>query len=209
MAQRPAWTISDGKIIRKDFSFAWNPGFAITQKQKNIRNLHDAIFAQNGEAAIEISSKSMVELGKNIGAFALKINGIALENIFQAAKKYEHGGPFTDLLEVPPKEAKRDERHRSSGKLISFIHNGIEWPLEPNTAFYDYIYVKAMLENYGTSIDLSEYDWFTDIEFNPERSINCQARAVAIYKLLLITDKLNVADSKRSWMEFHRNNVLS
>lgn len=209
MAQRPAWTICDGKIIRRDFSFVWNPGFAITQKQKNIRNLHDAIFIQSGGTALEISSKSDVELGKNIGAFTLKIKGIALENIFQGAKKYEKGGPFTDLLNVTAKESKRDERHGSSGKLVSFVHNGIEWPLEPKTAFYDYIYVRAMLENFGKSIDLSEYDWFTDIEFNPERSINCQARSAAIYKLLLISDDLKAADSKDTWIKFHRNHVIS
>lgn len=208
MALRPAWTISEGKIIHRDFSFVWNPGFALTQKQKNIRNLHEAISAQNGETALEISSKGTVELGRNIGAFALKINGIALENIFQAAKKYENGGPFTDLLDVTPKEAKRDERHGGSGKLVSFIYDSVEWPLKPRTAFYDYIYVQAMLENYGTSVDLSGYDWFTDIEFNPGRSINCQARAAALYKLLLMSNKLNVADSISLWIDFHTNCVI-
>ena len=81
--------------------------------------------------------------------------------------------------------------------------------MEPKTAFYDYIYVRAMLENFGKSIDLSEYDWFTDIEFNPERSINCQARSAAIYKLLLISDDLKAADSKDTWIKFHRNHVIS
>ena len=91
--------------------------------------------------------------------------------------KYENGGPYLDLLNVSPKQAKRDERHCNSGKLVGFVRNDEIWTLEPKTAFYDYIYISALIKNFGYDLNISEYQWFTDIEFNPQKSINCQARA--------------------------------
>lgn len=207
MAKRPAWTIKDNKVICEEFEFEWNGGFALVQKQKNIANLHNSIKMSKGETALEVSSKGTDLLGKNIGAFSLKYNGISLENVFQSSKKFEQGGPFADLLTVTPKEAKRDERIRNSGKIIAFYLDGDEWPLEPKTLFYDYIYIKAMCQNYGENLDLSEYKWFTDIEFNPKKSINCQARSAAIYKLLQENNMFEVLNEKSKWIEFHRNYV--
>ena len=207
MALRPAWTIKDGKVIRQDFEFSWNGGFALSQKQKNILALHQAIKDATGQSALEISSKSTEELGRKLSAFSLKLSGVYLENIFQAAKKYELGGPYLDLLEVSPKEAKQDERHKTSGKLVSFVKDGEEWPLEPKTAFYDFIYVSAVIENFGYDLDLSAYDWFTDIEFNPKRSINCQARALAIYKALQLSDGDKRIIGKTDWVSFQEEIV--
>ena len=141
MAKRPAWTIENGKIISKDFEFAWNGGFAISQKRKNINALHQAIEDATGQTALEISSKGEVELGNQLSAFKMKTTGVFIENVFQASKRYENGGPYLDLLDVAPKDAKRDERHKISGKLVAFVRNGEDWPLEPKTVFYDYIYV--------------------------------------------------------------------
>lgn len=203
MAKRPAWTITDNTVVHKDFEFEWNGGFAISQKQKNITNLHEAIHSITGGNALEISSKGMVPLGKEMSAFSLRYNGIALENVFQSAKKYEFGGPYTDLLSVTPKEAKRDDRHTSSGRLMSFCYANEEWPLDPKTLFYDYIFIEALIQNFGTDLDLSSYEWFTDIEFNPQKSINCQARSVAIYKLLQKEKRFDILDNKMGWKEYH------
>lgn len=207
LAKRPAWSISDDRVICKEFEFQWNGGFAITQKQKNIRNLHEAIKEKMRENALEVSTKGLVSPGNEIGSFSLKLDGIPLENVFQSSKKYELGGPYTDLLQVTPKEAKRDERHRSSGRIRSFVLHGEDWPLEPKTLFYDYLYVCALLQNYGTKLDLSGYSWFTDIEFNPKKSVNCQARSVAVYKLLQKKNCFFVLDNKNDWLEFHKKYV--
>lgn len=207
MAKRPAWSISNDRVICKEFEFAWNGGFAIVQKQKNVANLHASIKNTSGEVAIEISTKSLEPLGKSMSAFSLKLNNIPLENVFQSSKKYELGGPYVDMLMVTPKEAKQDERHRNSGSIIAFCLDGEEWPLEPKTLFYDYIYVKALIQNYDTNLNLSKYAWFTDIEFNPKKSINCQARSVAIYKLLQRKDMFGVLNNKKNWLEFHKEYV--
>lgn len=207
MATRPAWTIKKGALIREDFDFVWNGGFAITQKQKNIHALHQAIKDTKGENALEVSSKSTVQIGRKLSAFSLKLSGVYLENIFQAAKKYENGGPYTDLLDAVPKDAKRDERHKISGKLVAFVQEGETWPLEPKTAFYDFIYVSAVVEKYGYNLDLSEYQWFTDIEFNPKKSINCQARALVLYKLIKQDSLFNVLENMNIWISFHKRSV--
>ena len=207
MAKRPAWTIENGKIISKDFEFAWNGGFAISQKRKNINALHQAIEDATGQTALEISSKGEVELGNQLSAFKMKTTGVFIENVFQASKRYENGGPYLDLLDVAPKDAKRDERHKTSGKLVAFVRNGEDWPLEPKTVFYDYIYVLAVIENFGCELDINEYNWFTDIEFNPGKSINCQARAVAIYKLIQEKAAFNVLNDRSAWNNFHTLHV--
>ena len=204
MAIRPAWTVKDGKVISKVFEFEWSGGFAITQKQKNIRGLHEAIGNSTGQRSLEVSSKSTLELGNTLSAFHLTLSGRQLENVFQASKKYELGGPYTDLLEVAPKNAKRDDRHHTSGKLTAFMLNDDTWPLEPKTAFYDYLYVTAVYEAFGAGLDLSPYQWFTDIEFNPKKSINCQARSAAIYQLLQRINGFEALTGKDKWMEFHR-----
>lgn len=204
MAKRPAWSISDDRVICQEFDFEWNGGLALIQKQKNVSNFHASIKNIMNESALEISSKGTVSLGKNLGAFSLKHNGVPLENVFQSSKKFEQGGPYVDLLSVTPKEAKQDERIRNSGKIVAFYLDGEEWPLEPKTLFYDNIYVKALLQNYGLNLDLSKYDWFTDIEFNPKKSINCQARSVVIYKLLQRKNIFEVLDNKTKWMDFHK-----
>lgn len=93
---------------------------------------------------MEVSTKGTEELEKKLSAFNLKIDGHLLECVFQSSKVFEKGGPYTDLLEMAPKEAKRDERLKTSGKLAAFRYQGMEWPLLPKTVFYDYIYYQAV-----------------------------------------------------------------
>lgn len=209
MAKRPAWTIENDHVICEEFEFEWNGGFALVQKQKNIDALHASIrqtHPENG-SALEVSSKGKIPLGNSIGAFSLKCGDVCLENVFQAAKQYEEGGPFPDLLDVSPKEAKQDERHHNSGKLIAFSRNGEKWPLEPKTLFYDYIYVCALTENFGYNLDLNRYRWFTDIEFNPKKSVNCQARSVAIYQLMQKLEAFDEIRDRKRWQSFHIRHV--
>ena len=104
MAKRPAWSVQDDVVICENFDFMWSGGFSITQKQKNIRALHQSIYEMKHEKALEVSSKSEVRVGKEIGAFSLELDGIFLENVFQAAKQYENGGPY--LVSLPVSETR-------------------------------------------------------------------------------------------------------
>ncbi len=217
MANRPAWTIDDNKIITESFEFKWNGGFAVSQKKKNVIALHNSIKETTGKLSLEVSTKGDEELGNKFSAFNLKLDDIYLENIFQSAKVYEKGGPFWDLLEVEPKEAKRDKRHKESGRLLSFEYKGEKWDLKPKTAFYDYIYylavkqnIKSKLITYDDISNLAKYSYFTDIEFNPSKSINSQGRAIVIIKYLFRDDVYNKYKfklNKEEWLEFHKEFV--
>ena len=146
MAQRPAFFIRQGKVVSDMYSFEWFSGFAVSQKQKSIKSLHNAIIKTDVNAKpLEISTKSMENIGTKLSAFNLKINNYALENIFQSSKVFEKGGPYLDLLDRLPKEAKRDERLRNSGILKAFRYQNEEFPLIPQTVFYDFIYITQYL----------------------------------------------------------------
>ena len=208
MAERPSWTIKNDSVTCEFFEFAWNGGFATSQKKKNVRALHESVKNRYGETALEVSTKSDEDLGNKLSAFNLTLDGHLLECIFQSSKTYRNGGPYLDLLTAKPKDAKRDERHKTSGGITGFKYDGYTWPLMPKTAFYDYIYIQAVIEAFGKNLDLTQYQWFTDIEFNPNRSINCQARAIAIYKLIQKLDRFDVLDDKDAWIAFHKSHVI-
>lgn len=130
-----------------------------------------------------------------------------LENIFQSSKVFQKGGPYLNLLHVHPKEAKRDERLVNSGDLLYFSYKGIYWELEPKTMFYDWIYIKTLSRNKNLAKEIMRYNTFTDIEFNPKKSINCQARAVAIFVSLNNKNELNeYLDDKEKFKSIYGEN---
>ena len=95
------------------------------------------------------------------------------------AVQFEGGGPFTDLYSAEPHAAKRDARLRGTRRLVEFRFEAQRMPITRPTAFYDWLYINAVLRS-GISLDtVISYDGFTDIEFNPRKSLNCQARACA------------------------------
>lgn len=170
-----------------EIEFNWVAGLSVSQKQKNIRSLHSAAAAQrNLNRLLEISSKSEHQLGVALSAFNLTLtlsNGQShtIETVFQSSKVFERGGPYIDLLEESSAAAKGDDRLRESGKLIGFRLEGKDWPVMPTTVFYDWLYLKALSQHPELAERLVEYDGFTDIEFNPARSLNCQAASAALY----------------------------
>lgn len=180
-----------------EVEFEYSNGFAVSQKQKSIRSMHESVNKMDKSLHIlEVSTKSTNPTGVALSAFNLKFYEIntdreyPLENIFQSSKVFERGGPYRDLLNVHPKDAKRDERLKSSGNLIHFNYNDAIWEREPKTMFYDWIYISSLYRNGSLSKKILEYNAFTDIEFNQEKSINCQARSAAIFASLSKLGKL-------------------
>lgn len=189
MAEKMIFLSSDKDYYEEEIvEYTYYSGFAVSQKQKSIRSLHDSIKKKYPDKSVlEISTKSESAEGIKCSAFNLPFYHVELgekrhiENVFQSSKKFEYGGPYHDLLNVSPKDAKGDERLANSGQLICFELYGKEWPLFPKTMFYDWIYITALKQNMHLAEQLLQYDIFTDIEFNHKRSLNCQARAAAIF----------------------------
>ncbi|MCU8004813.1 MULTISPECIES: DarT1-associated NADAR antitoxin family protein [Shewanella] len=207
MAQRPVFVSSDSYpfVDEKIIDFEWHKGLAVTQKKKSIKSLHTAALEQfNDLTLLEISTKSDNPLGVQLSAFNLMVQlknkkEVPLENIFHAAKVFKNGGPFKDLLFMPAREAKSDIRLKESGELTGFFSNGKTWPLIPKTIFYDWLYLNTIKLTPSLSADIIKFNAFTDIEFNPNKSFNCQARSAALYvslvKMAKLEDCLSSPDS--------------
>jgi hypothetical protein len=189
--------------------FQWFAGLTASQKQKSIRSLHDSAIARGlCDRPLEVSSKSPISTGIALSAFNLSgaspTTGRAytVETAFQSSKVFDAGGPFRELLYGSSRDAKKDPRLLVSGRLEYFDYFGIRWELEPKTAFYDWLYINTLARNEELADEVTEYDAFTDIEFNPERSINCQAYSLALFKSLEARDLLNEAlSSKEMFLE--------
>lgn len=207
MAERPVFVPrADGPVLVKTdkVSFQWFAGMAVSQKQKSIAALHNAaIDADLCRRPLEVSSKSPVTTGVALSAFNLGSRTqrtqrtFTVETAFQSSKVFELGGPYRDLLYATSREAKKDQRLQESGRLLHFDFFGDQWALEPKTAFYDWLYIKTLVANEDLLPELVSYDGFTDIEFNPERSINCQAYSLALFKAFQLRGLLEVAMSGR------------
>lgn len=222
MAERPifiptpqAKTFVETKFV----DFKWHPGMSISQKQKSIDSLHHAAVSSIPGIGriLEVSSKSKESLGVDLSAFNLKFTTkkhslhMSVECAFQGSKVFEFGGPYKDLFGVTSREAKLDERIRNSGRLTGFTFFNSHWELEPRTAFYDWLYINALNKQSASVIDsLMVFDAFTDIEFNPVRSINCQAYSIALFASLKKKDLLAQAlSSQEGFLEVIKRRDIS
>jgi hypothetical protein len=201
MAERPIFVPAptESELVREIyFQLRWNSGFAAVQKKKNIRALHEAAAASGYSPLLEVSTKSDHKVGQHLSAFHLKVHSktlgdIPLESAFQGSKVFEAGGPYTDLYSADVRAAKRDSRLKESGPLVGFMFDDVRFSLEPRTSFYDWLYVTAIYPHRDWLRRLLKYKGFTDIEFNPERSINCQARSCALFVALMSNNLLDRA----------------
>ena len=176
--------------------FTWYPGFAKSQTQKSLASLHSSAKQLGISAILEISTKSNHPVGISLSAFNLLITlpnalKISVECAFQGSKVFERGGPYNDLYTASSIEAKKDPRIRNSGELVSFVFFGESFPLNPITAFYDWLYINALAQNPSLANDMDCFHCFSDIAFNPQKSVNCQARSAALFLALRSLGEIN------------------
>jgi len=202
MAIRPIFSPLLGEysgVKEQMMEFKWHSGMAVIQKKKNIAELHSTAKVHGFKKILEISSKSEQNLGIKLSAFNLCITTrkkgaiFTVETAFQGSKVFENGGPYTDLIGMDSRAAKKDMRLKQSGNLIGFKFFGKKFPNKPRTFFYDWLYINALIQNEDLASAVLEYEGFSDIEFNPKKSINCQAYAVALYVSLQKNNHLKFA----------------
>lgn len=215
MAKRPVFIPSSNpsKLVDVEMvDFTYHSGFAVSQKQKSIHSLHHAINEKFGFVDIlEISSKSKIELGVQLSAFNLMITTktkgttFSVESAFQSSKVFEGNIQYLDLLEKSSREAKKDPRLKNSGKVIGFNFYNQFWQTTPLTAFYDWLYINALNNKPEYHDKLLKYQAFTDIEFNPKKSINCQAQSVALFCSLYRRNMLDKVKSQEFFLTLYQN----
>ena len=176
--------------------FQWVPGLAISQGRKSVMNLHEAAISKHGiQRILEISTRSQNELGISLSAFNLQVSiaerNYPVEAVYQSSKVFQNGGPYLDLMSASALDSKKDLRLKNSGELIGFRFENQDWPLTTSPNFYDYLYIRALMENVDRK-KLLQFEAFSDIAFNQNslnskvgKSFNCQARSAAIYVSLL------------------------
>ena len=204
MAKRPVFVPAPdaGLVEERTIDFKWYAGFALERKRRSIESLHRAADCKLGLShVLEVSTKSAKPLGVRLSAFNLyvqssnRLQPILLEAAFQGSKVFADRGPCTDLyFSQSGREIKQYMKQFSNDELIEFRFEGRRWKLIPRTAFYDWLYIRALRtlarrddEVHNT---LMEYEGFTDIEFNPKKSVNCQARSCALYVALSTSNRL-------------------
>lgn len=197
MANRPFFIPNDNKdeLVKTELvEFKWFSGFAKVQKQKSISSFHENISKQfRYNKILEISTKSKDKLGVKLSAFNLKINfknkEYFLESLFQGSKVFSNEGPHEDIYKKESIDAKKDERiKRSDLKEFSFF--GEKFTLDFD--FYSWLYFLALKQNKKLTSEMLQYQAFTDIEFNPEKSLNCQAYSAALYLSMIKNNILNI-----------------
>lgn len=200
MASRPVFVPSfqDGRLVEEHhFDFRWAPGFAEVQKKKNIHALHQKARENGLRKVLEISTKSDAKVGQRLSAFSLQIEidgeRYPLESVYQGSKVFDLNGPFTEIFSLSPREAKRFVRENQRGNIVAFELEGTRYPLSPKNAFYDWLYIRSLVDHADWIAENVDFDGFTDIEFNPSKQVNCQARAFAEFVSLRAKSKLERA----------------
>jgi len=205
MANRPIFlsTNNPKQLFKEEnIDFQFHNGFSISQKVKSIQSLHQSAQKLGFNNILEVSTKSNLKIGWALSAFNLMVEfedrQISVECAFQGSKVFEGDNQYKDIYHKTSIEAKKDPRLRTSGNIIGFEFNGDFWENEPKTAFYDWLYINALYSSNSNIInELSNYNIFSDIEFNPKKSINCQARTCAILVSLVKLDLFNDAISSK------------
>ena len=215
MATRPVFIpLFEGPTLieERPIDFQWHPGMSIEQKRKNIAALHAA---SGLPRVLEISTRSTVSVGRKLSAFNLRIllekGTYPLESVYQSSKVFKNLGAFQEISLYRPAKAKRFIRECVREPLIGFLLEGRNYPLEPKNAFYDWLYIRCLGDHAEWIRENVKYDGFTDIEYNPKKGINCQARAFAEYISLMERGQLyKVANDFETFVEILKNSeVLS
>ncbi|MEK4531747.1 DarT1-associated NADAR antitoxin family protein [Solibacillus sp. FSL K6-1554] len=200
MAKRPVFIANlEGNCYFKEIEveFSWNGNTDLSDYYKSIESLHEnfKLKTTNKYRILEVSTKSKKELGKRLSAFNLHFitknnQKFTVESLFQGSKVFENGGPYQDLYYKSSLAAKKDGRVKKSGDIIGFKYFNRRFENYPTTYFYDWLYINTLCLNQNLLEEILYYDAFSDIEFNPKYSVNCQAKTLALLKSIVIRGEL-------------------
>lgn len=192
MAIRPIYistSIPESPFLKKDVTFEWIKGMAYSQKCKRRDSMHKAISNMqiyDINRVLEISTKSDKEIGVNLSALKLTIplssgREETVEKIYQSSKVFE------------------------DNKIKEFRFNKTVFEKDPYSMYYDYLYIISLYFHKEYWDELDKYDAFTDIEFNPNKQLNTQARAAAIWTTLYRNNMTNIVENRVKFKEYYKS----
>jgi hypothetical protein len=176
---------SSPRLVKEiNLQFEWSMGMARAQKQKSLAAFHAEAKGKGYPKVLEISTYSSQPLGVQLSAFNLFFNSKnssgTIEELYQKSKVLNKNA---DLIYEGDKKTKGE-------KPVSFLFENHIWPLNPQTCFYDWLYINALYQNPELGKRLFEFDAFTDIAYNPKKSLSTQARSAALYIALTKLNKI-------------------
>ena len=187
---------ADGALVLEQaLTFTWHPGMALAQQQRSVDEFHREAERRGFSPVLEVSTRSRSPLGVSLSAFNLRLHTsmvdhtVTVEAAFQSSKLYIEQGAPTYLLEWEDGRAIKARVREFQGEPITgFRFEEVDWPLIPTTAFYDFLYLRGLRDLCSNHSELEpeimKYQGFTDIAFNPKRSLNCQARSLSLFVAL-------------------------
>lgn len=187
----------------KEVEFKWEGGFpTIEIVRKSSKNLTESAKQNLKLKEVFEVSRAGDEFFRNFSAFKLKIKvdietKMYLEVVYQYSKVWRLES-CNDLLQISSKmaksrEAKKTAKQKKQEKevmeryCIKIGDLEREFPIEPKEAFYNWLYIFALMQNQNKKlreglirIVNDNPVGFTDIYYkNSKNRYNCQARAVA------------------------------
>lgn len=207
MAERYLWYVEDDMIVRELLSFVWaKADNKREQRRLSLSNLSCEVSHRLHKIPMDISTASNAEQGVVLSAFNLKFRSSTLESFYQGSKIFENGRNYPEVYNMSSLDAKQYPALKKSGAIVGFTFDNVDYPAEPKSVFYDWLYVKAVLRNFGGGLDLYPINAFVDIQ-SPITSIACQARALAIYVLLKQTDCFELVNDFEAFRKWHIEHV--
>lgn len=195
----------------------WFGGFALSQKRKCQISLHQNFLKYYPEhKVLEISGASLMSLGAKLSAMNLSKRTMqgytSVESAFQSSRIYSDGtrvaGPFSEYLFLPGKTCKKLVKEASDGMhSYRYLFDGMEFyaPDHHISQFYDFLYLNALLEleNQAAAQELltAGYTAFSDLA---TKSLNCQARAAAIFVGLVKAGRIEEVRNKKTYLNLFR-----
>ena len=178
MAERKIWWVTDEGVRELIVGFKWHGIMTPQHKLDNVTELHLNTRQRIRSKfdlpinPIEISTTSPWELGRDLSAFNLKVNGVPVEVLYQKAKVFKDGTRLALPENCDSKTAKRIAKENR--KEIAYMERSYSDLYF--TGVYEY-FDKDLKKAYNA---LKEYDVFTDVWFNHTQSRNCQAKYLAL-----------------------------
>ena len=182
-------------VEERNFEFEWSMGMARPQKQKSIASFHEIARKDGYTKVLEISTYSPEPLGVKLSAFNLQLvlgtSSGTVEELYQKSKVLRE----TDDVQA------LETKSQKGLPPISFEFEGFKWPLEPLSGFYDWLYINALQQNPDLSKKILEFQAFTDIAYNPKKSLSTQARAAALYVSLIQIRKIQQTKGPKEFLK--------
>ena len=162
---------------------------------------------------LEVSTFGENQLGRDLSAFNLLISienrshSVSVEAAYQSSKVFEMSGQQEFVLDWKNgAQIKAHLKQFAGEEVVGFCFEDYDWPLYPSSTFYNYLYLRALHQLSKKDDDLIEslrrYSGFTDIAFNPKKSINCQARVCALYVALGPSRVADILRTRETYLEF-------